>query len=225
MSDIFSEIDEDLRRDRLKTFWLRYQWLIVGVIALFIAAIGGWRGYGAWRASQADALGDRYLAAIALSEAGKSDDASAAFAALARSGAPGYFALAALREAGELAAAGKAAQAVAAFDRVAADTSLRPSLRDVARVRAAFLLIDSAPAEVAPRLGTLLAPAAPFRHLAREATGLAAYKRADLATARATFETLIRDPEVPADLRNRANLILTLLTDEGASAAPAETNQ
>lgn len=101
MSDIFSEIDEDLRRDRLKSVWQRYQWLIVGVVALFIAAVGGWRGYSAWRASQADTFGDRYLAAISLAEAGKSDDAAAALAALSRTGAPGYTALAALREAGE----------------------------------------------------------------------------------------------------------------------------
>lgn len=225
MSDIFSEIDEDLRRDRLKSVWQRYQWLIVGVVALFIAAMGGWRGYSAWRASQADTFGDRYLAAISLAEAGKSDDAAAALAALSRTGAPGYTALAALREAGELAAAGKVTEAVAAFDRVAANTSQRQSLRDVAKIRAAFLLIDTAPADVAPRLLPLLTPTGSFRHMAREAVGLAAYKRADLASARTTFEMLISDPEVPADLRNRANLLLTLLAGEGASAASVETKQ
>lgn len=225
MSDIFSEIDEDLRRDRLKAFWTRYQWAIVGVAAIVIATIGGWRGYGAWRASQADGFGDMYLAAVALADAGKHSEADEALAKLSASAPSGYAALAAMRRAGELQALGKLNEAAAAFDKVASDPAQNASLRSVARLRAAYLRIDSSPADVESQLAGLVNSDNPFRHAAREAIGLAAYKRSDLSGARKMFETLTSDPEAPAGLRNRANLLLTLLAGEGVDATQAETKQ
>lgn len=223
MSDIFSEIDEDLRRDRLKALWQRHQWLIVGSAALVIVSVGGWRGYGAWQASQADANGDRYLAAIELAQAGKHDEAIEAFGKLVSLNTSGYAALAALRRAGELAASGKASEAIGGFDAISADNRQPASLRSIALLRSAYLLIDKAPGEVASRLMSLNQPTNPFRHAAREALGLASYKSADLASAKRYFESLITDPEAPAGMRNRGNLMLTLLA--GESPAQAESKQ
>ena len=224
MSDIFSEIEEDLRRDRLKSLWQRHQWLIVSVAILVIAAVGSWRGYGAWQKSQADTNGDQLLAAIELAETGKHDEAVEALSKLAASGTSGYAALARIRRAGELAAAGKAQEAIASFDALAADNSQPVSFRSVARLRAAYLLVDTAPADVVSRAEPLAQAGNPFRHAAREALGLAAYKRGDIAVATSAFEAIITDAEAPPSIRNRANLMLTLLAGE-APEAPAEKKQ
>lgn len=225
MSDIFSEIDEELRRDRAKALWQKYQWPIIALAIVVVAIVGGWRGYGAWRGAQADANGDRFLAAIALADAGKHDEAVAALAKVAAASPAGYTALAALRAASELAALGKTSEALAAFEKVAGDTSQSQSLRDVARLRAGYLMIDGAPEQAASRLDSLAKPGNPFRHAAREAIGLAAYKKLDLKSAQATFEALLNDPEAPASLRSRANLVLTLIAGAGIDHVPAEKKQ
>ena len=96
MADIFQEVQEDLRRDRLKAIWDRYGTAIVVVAALIVAGVGGWRAYGSYQAQAAATAGDRYEAAAKLAEDGKSDEARKAFAAIVADGPAGYRAIARL---------------------------------------------------------------------------------------------------------------------------------
>ena len=91
MADIFHEVDEEVRRERLQKLWERYNVLIIAVAVLIVAGIGGWRGYQWWLDKQAAAAGAKFEAAVTLSEAGKHAAAEAAFSKLAAAGAPaGY---------------------------------------------------------------------------------------------------------------------------------------
>ena len=45
MSELFDEVDEDVRRDQLKKLWDQYSIYIVAAALLMVAAVGGWRGY------------------------------------------------------------------------------------------------------------------------------------------------------------------------------------
>ena len=45
MSELFDEVDEDVRRDQLKKLWDQYSIYIIAGALLIIAAVGGWRGY------------------------------------------------------------------------------------------------------------------------------------------------------------------------------------
>ena len=49
MSDIFREVDEDLRRDRLEKVWKQYGAAIVGAVLVIVA---GTAGFVAWRNHQ-----------------------------------------------------------------------------------------------------------------------------------------------------------------------------
>ena len=76
MSDIFREIDEELRRDNLLKLWARYRWHIVGAVvaALVIAgAIVAWRDH---QASERRAEATRYAGALTLARDGKEADAA-----------------------------------------------------------------------------------------------------------------------------------------------------
>ena len=228
MSDIFREVDEDVRRDEALKFWEKYQTYFI-VAALIIAlGSGGYRLYDNWRTRQAEAAGAQYQAALALARDNKSNEAERALADLAANSTAGYRALAALRLAGET---GKrdATAGAKAFDALAADASLDPLLRQVAQIRAAMLLVDSASlAEVSARLTPLAAAGAPFRHTARELLGLAALKANDLAAAGKWLDQIVTDANAPQALHDRAQALLSLVqagagtAGTGAGTPPAK---
>jgi hypothetical protein len=218
MADILDEIENDLRRDRLNRFWKRWGTLAVGAAIVVVAIFAGWRGYVAWQASRAATMGDRYLAAVRQSEAGQSDEAARAFEALAREGVGGYPALARFRLAAEQAGKGETAAAVAAFDALAADGSLPANFRDIARLRAGLLLVDSgSAADVVRRVEALTVPTNAYRHAARELMALAAYKAGDKPAAARWWRDLVTDREAPDGARNRGSLALAALAAEGVT--------
>ncbi|MGA0530939.1 tetratricopeptide repeat protein [Hansschlegelia sp. KR7-227] len=221
MSDIFHEVQEDLRRDRLKAFWDRWGGLVLVVAAVLVLAVGGWRGYEFWKARESAAAGDRFQAASKLAEDGKAKEAREAFAAIAADGPAGYRAIAKLREANETASEDPAA-ALKLYQAIAEDSASDPMLRDAARVRGAYLAVDDGTAEDVRKLADpLVAGSGPWRHLAREALGLAAYKDGDAAAARRNFEAVVSDPDAPAGARQRADLMLAVLPPAEAPAAAA----
>ena len=80
MADIFHEVDEEVRRERLQKLWERYSIYIIGLAVLIVVAIGAWRGYEYWEAKKAATAGAAFEAALSLSEQGKHAEADAAFA-------------------------------------------------------------------------------------------------------------------------------------------------
>lgn len=225
MSDIFSEVEEDIRREQMAALWRRFGPLLVLVALLLVMAIGGWQAWRWYSHNQALDAGARYEAALALAREGKNAEARAAFSEIAAHAHGGYAFLARFRAAGELAEQDRAA-AVSEYDALAADTSNVPlAVRDLARLRAAYLLIDSASQEeVRNHVEALAAPGSRWRHTARELLALAALKAGDTKGARSWAEMMIADLELPAGLRQRAQIVLDLAVagDPGAAGAPPE---
>jgi hypothetical protein len=212
VSDIFNEVDEEVRREQLKKLWDRYGTYFIALCVLIVVAVGGWRSYEWWQAKQAAQAGAAFEQAAALAEAGKHQEAEAAFAKLASDGTSGYRVLAGLRQAAELARTDPKA-AVAAYDQISADKNAGQAIQDLAAVRAGFLLVDSAPyAEIRTRLEPLTAADHAFRHSAREILALSAWKSGDLAAARQWTDLIITDPQTPSGARSRAEVLSELIT-------------
>jgi hypothetical protein len=211
VTDIFQEVDEEVRREQLKKLWERYGSYLVAACFVVVIGVGAWRGYEWWQAKQAAQSGAAFEQAVTLAESGKHQDAATAFAKLAADGTAGYRILARLREAAELAATDRKA-AVAGYDAIAADNRAGPTIQDLAAVRAGFLLVDSAPyAEVLHRLEPAAAADRPFRHSAREILALSAWKAGDMAAARRWTDTIISDPQTPPGPRRRAEMLSELI--------------
>ena len=204
MSDIFREIDEELRRDNLLKLWSRYGRYIVAV-AVFALVVAG--GIVAWRDHQRSerlAQSARYAGALALTRDGKEADAVKVFAAINREGG-GYALLASFEEAALLAKSGDRAGAAAAYDRIAAASELDPNLRGLAVLLGAMQRMPEAdPHTTIDRLAPLTASANPWRSSAIELTALARLKLQDKSGALDLFKTLTDDPETPQSLRTRA---------------------
>lgn len=156
------------------------------------------------------AAGEQYYAAVS----GNADTPEALVASLgevANSG--GAFAdLARMRVAAAKAQAGDIPAAVSDFDAIAADTGVEKRIRDLAALRAAHLLVDSASvADIKARVEGFTTEDDPLRHFAREAIGLAAYRAGEFAEAATWFDAIIADPATPQDLRGRTQVMQSLL--------------
>ncbi|HMN85610.1 MAG TPA: tetratricopeptide repeat protein [Bauldia sp.] len=224
MSDIFREVDEDLRREQYKKLWDRFGSYVIGLAILIVVATAGYRGWEYWQNQKAETSGDAFVAALRLADEGKHPEALAALDALVADGNGGYPALAAFRAAGEKQAAGDATGAVAAYEAIAARRDAPILVGDLARLRAAMILADTASLEeLDKRIGDLASTGNPWRHSARELLGLAAWRVGDATTSRKYFDEIMADQEAPQSVRSRAQFMLGLITaEEGApAAAPA----
>jgi hypothetical protein len=214
VSDIFQEVDEEVRRERLEQLWKQYGNYIVAALILVLACVGAWRGYVYWQERKAAEAGAAYEAASTLADEGKRTEAQAAFAKLASDGTAGYRTLARFREAAQLGSSDPKA-AVAAYDALAADASLGRSLQDLAAVRAGLLLVDTAPyQELRTRLEPLTASDRPFRHSARELLAFGAWRGGDNAAARQWIDAVIADPDTPSTIRSRVDVLAALMPSE-----------
>jgi hypothetical protein len=215
VSDIFQEVDEEVRREQLNRLWQRYGHYAIGLCILIVAGVGAWRGYEYWQAKKAGEAGAAFEQAATLAQTGKHQEAEAAFAKLANDGTAGYRVLARLREAAELAPSDPKA-AVVAYDAIVADTSAGQLVRDLAAVRAGYLLVDTAPySELRTRLEPLTADDRPFRHSAREILALSAWKSGDMAAARQWTDLIMTDPQSPPQTRSRAQVLSELIAANG----------
>ena len=215
MADIFQEVDEEVRRERLKKLWQRYGNYAIAGCLLVIVAVGGWRGYEWWQTKRAAEAGAAFEQAVTLAESGKHEEAEAAFAKLAADGTAGYRVLARLREAAQLARTDRKA-AVSAYDEIAADKSAGQVIRDLAAVRAGFLLIDSSSyGDIRARLEPLTGPDRTFRHSARELLALSAWKDGDMGAARQWTDVIAADPQTPPGTRSRAEVLSELIAASG----------
>jgi len=211
VSELFDEVDEEVRREQLKKLWDRYSIYIIAAAFLIVAAVGGWRGYQYLEAQKAAEAGAAFNAAIELSEQGKHAEAEAAFDKLAASAPSGYRMLARLRAAAEVATRDPKAGAKL-YDEIAADRSVGAEQQDLARVRAAALLVDSDTyPNMLQRLEAATKPDATFRHTARELLALSAWRANDTTAARQWLDMIANDGETPSAMRQRAEALQALL--------------
>ena len=119
---------------------------------------------------------------------------------------------------GELAQT-KPADAVKAYDELAADASLGSTLQDLAAVRAGMLMVDTASlAEMQRRLDPVAQPGHAFRHNARELLALSAWRNHDFTAARRYIDMIAADGETPPGTRARADVLSALIAADGSKS-------
>jgi hypothetical protein len=211
VTDIFQEVDEEVRRERLQKLWERYGAYAVAGAVLVVLAIAAWRGYDWWQLRKAAQAGSAFESAMLLSEQGKHSEAESAFAKVATDGTSSYRIMAQLREAAEIGQSDPAA-GVKAYDALMSERSLGPVWQDLAGVRAGILLEDTSPySSLRQRLEPLAAPDRTFRHTARELLAFSAWRSGDLTEARRWGELITTDAETPAGIRNRVEVLMGLI--------------
>ena len=219
----YREVDEELRRDELKSYWDRYGRLAIVAGLLFIAAIAGSFWWQNKKDMEAAKRGADLISAYEDIAARNKAAAAPKLDSLAKSDAPGYRAAALLTKADVAIEANDIAGAVASFKAVADDKDLAAPYRDLATVRMTALEFDKLPPKaVIDRLKPLAVPGNPWFGSAGEMSALAHLKLNQPRDAARIFAAMAKDQKVPETIRTRAGQMAGSLGVDTAQSAPAQ---
>lgn len=214
------EVNEELRSDQLRVIWRRFGRLIIALAVLIVVATAVYSAYRYWSSGKANNTGDKFMAALALADQNKPDEALKALDAIEQTGQGDYPVLAKIRAASVTADKGDPKSAIAMLQSASKDTSAPEVVRDAARLRAGFLLVANGTYDqVSAEVEELTAAENPFRASAREILGLSAYKNKDFPQARQWFQTIVEDAQSPRNVVNRAQMMLDLMNSAGQAPA------
>lgn len=214
MSDtdgFIEEVTEEVRRDKLFGYFRRYGW-IAGLIVVLLVGGAAWSE---WRKAQAEAqaqaLGDRMLAALEL------NDQAARSAAIAEVQAEEPRARAALDmiAASELAAGDQLEEAVTRLTALSTNSEVPDVYRQIAGFKA--LLLQSTSLSAAERragFSDYAAPGNPLRLLAEEQLALITVELGETESAIQQFQAILIDAETSAGLQQRAMQAIVALGGE-----------
>ncbi|CAN7333280.1 tetratricopeptide repeat protein [Phenylobacterium sp. LjRoot219] len=222
MSDLFHEVEEQLRSDRYRTLARKVLPWLLGLAAVALIAGLGWWGWSHFREQAIHKASEQYAAGLDAAQQGQTDQAVKIFTEVSKSQAKGYKSLALLQLGGFRLEKKDAAGAVKLFDEAAA-AAPSPVLADAARLKSAFALLDTAPAkDVEARLTPLLEDGRPYRVQAREALAFTKLTAGNLAGARGDFVIISGMLDAPEGARARAKAAIGLI-DSGSAKAVAQT--
>jgi hypothetical protein len=212
VSDVFQEVDEDVRRDSLMRLWKRYQYYAVA-LAVVIIAVTGAVSYWRYRdLQQREAEGVRYAAALDQARAGKYAEAADALILLSNDAHSGRAVLARFEAAALRARASDEAAAVSLYDAIAKDSTVDPLYRDLATVLWGLQALDTTDAQpIIDRVAPIAQASNPWHCSAIEVTAIAHLKAGDRAAARADYQRLSDDLTAPQGMRARAAEMVSAL--------------
>ena len=212
MSDIFREVEEDVRRERLEKLWKAYGTYAIAALALVFVGIAGWQFWQRHELAERQKVASAFIAAQRISNP---QSAASAFADLAKTAPKGYAQVARLSQAGAMLASGQRDGAIDLYKQIAKDDS--GLLGSVARLRAAWALAENASrTELAELLKPLDQPGNAWRLNARDVLAYADYRALDSKSALKKYSELAADPESPQGLRSRAEAMTSFLRNGGA---------
>ena len=221
MTDLFEEVEEQLRSDQYKRLARRALPWVLGIVGLALAGTLGYWGWDTWRTQQTAKASEQYVEAIEAFTAGDRAKATTLWTEISKSQAPAYKALALMHLAGDAERANKRAEAVKLYDE-AAEASPDPVIGDAARLKSAFALLDTAPlSETEARLKPLMEEGKPYRIQAREALAFAKLNAGDAKGARGDFVLISQSLDASQGAQSRAQAAIGLIDSGSAKAVPA----
>lgn len=221
MTDVFEEVEGQLRAERYRSLGQKALPWLIGLAALALAmSLAVW-GYTQWRTGAAADASVEYAAGLTALEGGETAAAERRFRAVSESRAPAYRSLALMQLAGLRLAQEKLREAVPLLDE-AAEAAPDPLIGDNAALKAAFLVMDyGSLAEIERRLEPLREEGRPYRTVAREALAMAQIGAGRAADARREFVVLSQALDSTESARARAQAMIAAIDSGAAAQTPA----
>jgi len=212
VTDIFEQVEEELRSDRYKRLARTWLPVVGGVLLLALIAALGWWGWQAnenGRAAKASVAYERGIEALQTNDLAA---AESAFAEAEREGNGAYRSMALAQRAGLAVAANRFEEAIDLLDRSAKAVG-DPLLSDPSAFKAALLVMDTDASyeDIEKRLTPLTREGRPLRPQALEALAMAQLQHGKNTEARATFVQLQLGQDVPDTVRQRAQTAIAMI--------------
>jgi hypothetical protein len=212
LSDIFREVEEDVRREKLEKFWKAYGIHVMALLALVLIGVAGFE---LWQRHETTLREKDSQAFVAVQRITNAQAAAQAFAALSQTAHGGYGVLAKMEQANGMAAMGQNEQAITLYKQIA--DSDHGEVGAAARVRAGWAMAETASsADLQSLLQPLLDPGSPWRQMAQEILAYSDYRHGKMLVASGEFAKLAADPGSPDGLRGRARAFAAFLSGGGA---------
>lgn len=214
MSDIFREVEEEVRRERYERLWKKYRDHITAAGALIIIGVAGYQLYRVYEQREENKASIAYAAATEMLDRGQAAAAAPQLAAIAKTAPGGYAAVAKLAEADALFSQGQKEDALRLYQQIANGND--PYLGAAARLHAAWAIADSAPrSDIETLLGPLLDKANGWHQLAREIIAYEDMRSGDTAAALRAYRDIAADPATPNALKSRADAMARFINAGG----------
>jgi hypothetical protein len=218
------EVDENLRRDRLRDFGKKYGGVLIVAVALFLIASGGFIWWQQHKQQRSEKQVEQLAEIFKDIGSGAPGNAPQKLDALSDSSSKAVRATALFTRAALAIQQNDTKLATDKYRQIAADSSLPQPYRDAALIRQTALEFDSIPAtEVISRLQPLAKPGQPWFGTAGEMTAMALIKQGQSAQAGQLFAAIAKDSTVPPTIRARSVQIAgTLGVDASGAFPPAQ---
>jgi len=218
------EVDENLRRDRMESFFKRYGGWVAAAVALFVLASGGFIYWNHIKQERSERQVEQLADTFRNIGAGNVAGAPQQLDAMSANGSKGVRAVALFTRAAVALQQNDVKLATAKYREVAEDKSFPKPFRDAALIRQTALEFDSLqPQQVITRLQPLAQPGNPWFGSAGEMTAIAHLKQGQRDRAAQLFAAIAKDTSVPDSLRGRAvQLAGTLGVDASSAFPPAQ---
>lgn len=200
MSDFFTELEEDIREERIFTLWQKYGNMVIG---LALAIVIGTAGYTLWKyiKHQNQIKGHiSFSNSVDLLKQGKKEEALKAFQDLAKDGG-GYGKLAQLYEASLL------PDPEDLYAKISKENARDPALSNLPKILLAGRFFNTTTA-VAP-LEALSAPNNAWAPLSLELLALADLKKGDEASAAEQYIRALKESSLTANEQTRVGMMLS----------------
>jgi hypothetical protein len=221
VTDLFEEVEEQLRSERYKTFARKaLPWMLGAAAAALIAVLGYW-GWDTYRTKQTDAASEKYARAMDTFVAGDREGAKALWTEVSKSSSAAYKSMALMHLAAEAERGKDSAAAVRLYDE-AAKAAPDEVIGDAARLKSAFALLDTAPLkDLEGRLKPLMEDGRPYKIQAREALAFAKLKAGDTQGARGDFQLISQSLDAQQGAQARAQAAIGLIDSGSAKSVAA----
>jgi len=202
------EVNEELRRQQLKSIWDRFGVYIIGFAVLIILSVGGNEIINHLNNRVSQRESNAFDNALSLIEKGN-DSAGLDQLIKLTEGKTGYKGLALFRLSSESLTNGNYQEAVDYLKKASLDKTLTNNLRVFAKIKAGLILVDNGSfSEVDVLLKEVIESGGPFSFHAKEILALALIKNGRDLEAQEIFQEIANDASAPPVLARRAEIFL-----------------
>ena len=203
MSDVFDEINEELKRDRARALWDKYGRYVILIVVLIVAVVAGRQGWISWQENRSQSAAEAFSAAATATDP---------VAALANLDVPsGYRQQADFARAAALLGQGNGQEAAAIYRQIASDSqqgAIYANLALYLAVSAEMASADAAKlADLQSQIAGLADTAGPLQGLSLELSAALHIMAGDKSSATEVLDRLLTLDDITASLRQRANLL------------------